>query len=140
MRFTATLLFCALVLAACRPTGNVRAAAKAIRTAHHIVLSNGLLEVSIPLNGGQPDGIFLLRSGRKIRLANSMYFDANGGPDHIPAARRNQQTKKGHFALFRLHNIVQIVPSHMPGAAEVEVAVRPHFWFPFHIVIHYMLP
>lgn len=140
MRMKASLLFCAIVLAACQPSGNLRAATKAIQTADHIILSNGLLELSIPIHGGQPDGIFLLHSGRKIAVARSMYFDANGGPDHIPASRRRQQPRKGHFALFRLHNKVQIVPAHMPGAAEVRVTVRPHFWFPFHIVIHYMMP
>jgi rhamnogalacturonan endolyase len=116
------------------------AAATATRTGHHIILSNGRLEISIPLKGGEPDGIFLLHSGHKVRLARSMYFDANGGPDHVPAARRYEQTKKGHFALFRLHDLVRAVPANLPGAAEVEVAVRPHFWFPFRIVIHYMLP
>jgi rhamnogalacturonan endolyase len=140
MKLPVPALFCALLLAGGLFVGNVKAAATATRTPHHIILSNGLLELSIPRRGGQPDGIFLLKSGRKIRLANSMYFDANGGPDHIPAVRRHQQTKKGHFALFRLHNNIQVVPAYLPGAAEVRISVRPHFWFPFHIVLHYMMP
>ncbi len=140
MRLNVIILSAVLLAAYCMRPGSALAAATAIRTPHHIILTNGLLEVSIALPGGESDGIFLLRTGRKIRLAQSMYFDANGGPDIIPASRLNQQTKKGHFALFHRHDTVRIVPAALPGAAEVAVTVRPHFWFPFQIKLHYMLP
>ena len=140
MRLSAIIVSIVLLTASSVLPGNAGAAATAVRTPHHIILSNGLLELSIALPGGESDGIFLLRSGRKIRLADSMYFDANGKPDIVPASRLNQQTKKGHFALFHRHDTVRIVPAGLPGAAEVAVTVRPHFWFPFRITLHYMLP
>jgi len=116
-------------------------AATVSENANEIVMGNGLLALTIAKRSGMMTSIKFNSNGRLLELGNgrdAFYFDANGGPTSVAVEMEPQRPKAG--LAHPLSGGKCRIIHQGPDAAEVAIAGKPTFWFPFRTEAHFVLP
>ena len=120
---------------------NAQTAGVAVQeTKTHIILNNGMLQLTFSKPRARITSIVDLMGGRHEELLNTaigMYFDANGGRLRKPRHLANAPKRRSYFVPLRGRGCRVI--RHGDSSAEVIFYAKPSSCFPFAIQAHFEL-